>query len=107
MTGEGAEEPSWAPAGFFQLRTPLLPFDEFRHLSAGLTAWQTIGRDDAEAAVSDDRTTLRARLRAWLDHPGVREAIHLASPVLDGRIDVWRALPPGSGGAGARRRGKL
>jgi thiopeptide-type bacteriocin biosynthesis protein len=100
VTQEGADEPSWVPAGFFQLRTPLFPFDDFLRISEGLKAGLALAGDDAEVAVRGDFDLLRARLRDWLDRPGVREGIHLASPILDGRLDAWRDHPPGGGGGG-------
>lgn len=42
----------------------------------------------------------RARLRALLDDPVVREAVYLASPSLDERTAVWRDDPDGEAGRG-------
>src|SRR5580693_9384260 len=66
----------FAPAGFFVLRTPLLPFDTL----AGLTG---------------SRDAARAKLRAIVEHPAVREAVFLASPSLEADIDRWLREPPG------------
>jgi thiopeptide-type bacteriocin biosynthesis protein len=71
--------PALAPARFFVLRTPLLPFSEFVGWGAG------------GAAV--DRSTLRSRLREIVTRPTVREAIFIASPSLDESFDCWLAEP--------------
>jgi thiopeptide-type bacteriocin biosynthesis protein len=71
------------PAGFFVLRTPLLPFDEF-------LAW-------SEQAAGD-RTVLRQRLRALIARPEVREALFIASPALEERLDTELAAPDSPGG---------
>ena len=59
------------PVGFFALRSPLLPFDEVFEPEPG--------------------PTLRARLPLLLKAPEVREALFLASPELEGRLDGWLA----------------
>src|SRR5580698_9825682 len=66
----------FAPAGFFVLRTPLLPFDAL----VGLTG---------------SRDAARERLRAIVEHPAVREALFLASPTLETEIDRWLREPAG------------
>ncbi len=66
----------FAPAGFFVLRTPLLPFD-------------------ALAALTGSRDAARSRLRAIVEQPAVREALFLASPTLEADIDRWLREPPG------------
>jgi len=82
------------PAGFFVLRTPLLPVDALTRLSEGL---------EAPAAVDDptrlaeawcrDRARLRARLQAIVRTASVREAIFIASLDLDRAIDRWLSDP--------------
>lgn len=66
-------------AGFFYLRTPLLPFAE-------LTAWRA-------GAAAGDLVALRAGLRAIVDRPVVREAIFIASPSLAAEIPTWQREP--------------
>lgn len=85
--------PTHVPARFFVLRTPLLPFDELPGWSAGLrapAAGDGPGLADAWAA---DRVTLRARLRALVTRPAVRDAIFVASPSLDESMGVWLSDP--------------
>jgi thiopeptide-type bacteriocin biosynthesis protein len=60
---------TWAPTGGFVLRSPALPFS-------------------ALAAIVQATDPLAA-LRATLDDSDVREAIYLASPSLDDRIQAW------------------
>jgi hypothetical protein len=69
---------SLTSADFFVLRTPLLPFDE-------LVGWS--------AGAERDRPLLRARLRAIVARPEVREAIFLGSPSLAARLDAWVSEP--------------
>src|SRR5207248_11171284 len=87
------------PSGFFALRTPLLPFDELLAWSDGLEAGSA-GDDPArlEAAIAQDRTRLRHRLRLVVRRPEVREALFLASPDLEGRLDLWQRDPEGEPG---------
>ena len=66
------DAPTYSDAGFFLLRTPLLPFDWFAGWSVG-TQLRT-GTDDEAAlieAMRGDRAILRARLSALLDRPEV------------------------------------
>jgi thiopeptide-type bacteriocin biosynthesis protein len=89
----------FAPAGFFALRTPLLPFDELLAWGDGLEA-ATAGHDPArlEAALAADRARLRGRLRAVFTRPEVREALFVASPDLEERLDLWLQEPRGEHG---------
>jgi thiopeptide-type bacteriocin biosynthesis protein len=69
------------PAGFFAMRTPLLPFDE-------LTRWSgepATNRGDARARAAEQRT----QLRRIVDRPEVRDALFLASPSLDESLPIW------------------
>src|SRR5215831_16119420 len=77
-------------AGFFCLRTPLLPFSDF-------TAWS----DGLDAA--RDVAALRARLAAIVERPEVREAIFIASPSLAGEIAVWLREPTSERGEKVER----
>jgi thiopeptide-type bacteriocin biosynthesis protein len=66
------------PAGFFVLRTPLLPFDELRR-------WRHGDADDAcdlAPGGPADLEGLRARLRAVFRRPEIAEALYVASPGL-------------------------
>jgi thiopeptide-type bacteriocin biosynthesis protein len=87
------------PSGFFVLRTPLLPFDELLAWSADLEAPSALDAPARlEAALTADRARLRQRLRAVFSRPEVREALFVASPDLEGRIDVWLRQPEGEAG---------
>src|SRR5581483_5521380 len=50
-----------------------------------------------------DRLRLRARLRAVVERPEVREALFVASPDLHGRLDVWRRQPESEAGQKVER----
>lgn len=65
------------PSGFFVLRAPLLPFDEL--------------------PASHDQ------LRALLAQPDVRDAIFIASPSLEARLDVWQREPNSKSGRKVER----
>jgi thiopeptide-type bacteriocin biosynthesis protein len=98
-----ASEPTpvsaFAPAGFFALRTPLLPFDELTSWSAGLSATHLTDSSAAlDAAYSADRLLLRQRLRDIISRPEVREALCVASPDLDDRLHVWDREPDSEAG---------
>ena len=86
------------PAGFFVLRTPLLPVDTLTSLSEGLEApAATATAIDDPARLADawsrDRARLRQRLQAIARTPAVREAIFVASRDLDRAIDRWLIDP--------------
>lgn len=72
---------SYASSGFFVLRTPLLPIEEFL----------AIVRD---AAGADDSVTAYA-LRQWAQRPEVTEALWIASPDFAHQIEAaaWRSEP--------------
>ncbi|MGB8475144.1 MAG: lantibiotic dehydratase [Candidatus Acidiferrum sp.] len=92
------------PAGFFVLRTPLLPFDELQSWSDGLAACSALSDlASLEKALAQDREHLRARLREILSRPEVREALFVASPHLDKMFDVWLCDPEGERGQGIER----
>ena len=82
------------PSGFFALRTPLLPFDELLAWGQGLAA-PVVHADDPQLdeALVNDRERLRDRLRHVVARPEVREALFVASPDLEGRLDVWLRAP--------------
>ncbi|HET6162941.1 MAG TPA: lantibiotic dehydratase [Planctomycetota bacterium] len=78
MTNTGTPA-AFAPSGFFVLRAPALPFAAFAGGAAG------------EAA--------RAKLRRLVERPDVREALFVASPDLDARLETWRSAPDSEDGA--------
>jgi thiopeptide-type bacteriocin biosynthesis protein len=94
--------PDIVPAGFFALRTPLLPFDELVAWSAGLVA-PTAAPEALAAALAEDRALLRQRLQAAVMRPEVREALFVASRSLDDSFDVWRKEPDSERGQKVER----
>jgi thiopeptide-type bacteriocin biosynthesis protein len=81
-------------SGFFVLRTPLLPFEEFLALSEGLTFHKTLREaGDAAAAAAADHKLLRERLQQLLNRPEIREALWLASPDLFSTLPIWEKQP--------------
>jgi thiopeptide-type bacteriocin biosynthesis protein len=94
MTERGSAGQQFTPSGFFVLRTPLLPFEEMAAWSEGLEAAGALSDPRGlEAALERDRARLRARLRALVARPEVREAVFLASPSLDEALEIWQKEP--------------
>jgi thiopeptide-type bacteriocin biosynthesis protein len=87
--------PSFTTTGI--LRTPLLPIDDLLQWSSGLSASHADAHS-LEAAVAADVALLRERLRSTLDRPEVREAIFVASMLLEEEIELWRQRPDGERG---------
>jgi thiopeptide-type bacteriocin biosynthesis protein len=81
-------------SGFFALRTPLLPIEDFLALSRGLGFSRTLcdGGDWAAAAASD-RELLRARLQQFAERAEVKEALWLASPEFFAALSTWKQTP--------------
>lgn len=95
---------SFAPAGFFVLRTPLLPFEELSRWGEGLEAPRLPpDAPELEAALRRDRATLRARLGRLLQRPEVREALFVASPSLYESLALWEREPESEHGEKVER----
>jgi lantibiotic biosynthesis protein len=90
-------------SGFFALRTPLLPFAELSGWSEGLGAPAAGDAAALAIALDADRRQLRARLRAVIARPEVREAIFVASPSLDDSLPAWLADPESDRGQKTER----
>jgi class I lanthipeptide synthase len=99
-----AAPPEHRPTGGFVLRTPLLSRDALERWGDGL-AVPAAGDDAAALAVAldADRAALRARLAELVARPEVREAIFVASPVLEASIDGWLASPTSEAGQKTER----
>jgi thiopeptide-type bacteriocin biosynthesis protein len=77
-------------AGFFALRTPVLPWNVIEELSRNLTAAGALeGEHDLDAALAHDARRVRERLRAIVRRPEVRGALRVASSSLDARLQPW------------------
>jgi thiopeptide-type bacteriocin biosynthesis protein len=78
------------PSGFFVLRTPLFPLQEFLDFSKGLACAEVLakGGDLAEASASD-RRILRARLQEIARRPEIQEALWVASPEFFDSLSAW------------------
>ncbi len=89
-----AIEQDFTPSNLALFRTPLLPREELEAWAEGLAAPELEAEDAAlEAALERDRALLRARLRAFVARPEVREALFLASPHLEESLAHWQAEP--------------
>lgn len=74
-------QPTYRAAGFFLLRAPILPLEEFATVTADRAGPGLI--PDRLARLRDQG---RARLRELADHPRVAQALHVASPSLTAAI---------------------
>ena len=99
-----SQELPFSSAGFFVLRTPLLPFEELGRWGEGLEATR-FQPDTPEfmSALQRDRANLRARLRGLLQRPEVREALFVASPVLFESLELWEREPESERGEKVER----
>ena len=80
--------PTYRPSGFFILRSPTASFDELRGLTARLKVPTTrTASSELDAAVAHDRLLIARRLTRALREPLIREALYLASPSFEARID--------------------
>jgi len=96
-----------ATSGFFVLRTPLLPFDEFARWGDLLVARHVhdlgVASTSKEDAWRNDVEMLRTRLRKLIDLPGIRQALFLASPPLESSINQWEREPDSKKGLQTER----
>ncbi len=86
----------YRPAGFFALRTPLLPFAAWTEWSDGLCTAEAVEASvdiDLRAALDRDLDCLRSRLRLWMNDPVILEAFFVASPSLELNVRHWLADP--------------
>src|SRR5690348_7988168 len=89
----------FATSGFFALRTPLFPFEEFLKLSEALTFFKALRENgDIATAAAADARLVRARLQEFLDRPEVKEALWLGSPDFVSALSLWRKEPEGEKG---------
>jgi thiopeptide-type bacteriocin biosynthesis protein len=94
-------------SGFFVLRTPLLPMDDFlrwSELPSGLTPARAqdrtaIPREAWRAEVE----LLRAKLRLIIERPEILQALFIASPSLSSSVKYWLTAPDSKKGLQAER----
>jgi class I lanthipeptide synthase len=92
-------EHSFEPVGFFVLRTPLLPFDEFTKWGEGLETMAALDdHERLEDAYASDCVKLRKRLRTIFRLPEVRDGLFLASANIIERFHLWTEDPEGERG---------
>lgn len=92
----------FAPADFFALRTPLLPFDILQAWGSQVAAPAAQANQLAQA-LAHDRTHLRTFLRTQLAQPTINEAIFIASPDLHSALTHWQENPDSEKGLRAER----
>ena len=94
-------------AGFFVLRTPLLPFDELLQWSnsLGVTHDRRLNDDSVlrDGVWRHDVQLLRARLSQILARPEIVQALFFASPSLEFAIRYWTKDPESKRGLQAER----
>jgi thiopeptide-type bacteriocin biosynthesis protein len=83
------------PAGFFLMRSPLLPAEllDAGPLSSARAFREKADPAGAEARYRADVERVRARVRTLLEDPVILEALQLASPALVESLPSWRAAP--------------
>jgi lantibiotic biosynthesis protein len=94
---------SFAPSGFFVLRTPLLPFDDLARWGQGLESPRLPPGQELEPALRRDRDLLRQRLGQLIERPEVREALFVASPGFHEHLGTWKKNPEAEHGAKLER----
>ena len=82
-----AARSEFEPSGFFALRTPLLPFEDYEEWAGS----------DGDAAAT------RERLRAAVARPDFASALFVASPALHERVDEWVRAPDSENGRKVER----
>jgi len=94
-------------SGFFVLRTPLLPMDEFLQWSKLQSALDTARAHDATALPREAWRTevelLRAKLRLIVERPEIAQALFIASPSVESSIKYWLTAPDSKKGLQAER----
>src|SRR2546428_13629230 len=81
-------------SGFFVLRTPLFPLEEFLSFSRELTAFRAlVNGGDLGEAIARDRKEIRARLQEFVRRPEVQEALWIASPEFSQSLSPWWKAP--------------
>jgi thiopeptide-type bacteriocin biosynthesis protein len=86
----------YSDAGFFVLRTPLLPFGEFLKLLPTSHVRNALrGPDDLilEEAIAADRLSIRRELQQLVNRPELQTALWLASPDFSDSLALWRKNP--------------
>lgn len=91
-------------SGFFVLRTPLLPIQDFLAFCSGLSVSKALNNGgDLAAAVVSDRQLLNTRLRQFAERAEVKEALWLASPDFFAMLATWTRDPQIEKGQGLER----
>jgi lantibiotic biosynthesis protein len=87
------------PAGFVNVRSPLLPFEEFARLGDGCRVPATIAD---EAAISADCDRITRELLSAFERPVLRDALYVASRSLSERARKLAAAPSSDPSAALR-----
>lgn len=93
-------------AGFFILRTPALPSNDFLAWTSGLEATflkRVASGQERRAAWQKDVLRLRDQLKRQIDRPEVAHALFVASPTLQVGIAHWKNDPDSKKGLQAER----
>jgi len=86
-------------SGFFVLRTPLLPLDDYLNWSANLIAPAALNdREELALNLAKDREVLRSRLNEIVSQPEVLEALFVSSSDLHESLEIWQRNPESARG---------
>jgi thiopeptide-type bacteriocin biosynthesis protein len=77
-------------AGFFVMRTPLLPYRHLFELSEGVVAKRGLAPGELDEQLAREQAGILRALEDMLASPTVREAIFIASPSLDAALARWQ-----------------
>ena len=83
-------------SGFFVLRTPLFPFEEFQALSQDLATFAVLDKikdEELAPAIEADRRLVRSRLQQFVRRPEVQEALWIAAPEFSQTLAAWWSSP--------------
>jgi thiopeptide-type bacteriocin biosynthesis protein len=109
MSAETRNQHIWQlfHSGFFTLRSPMLPIQEFTTWSGVLTAaaaWESKANQELlDFAWKRDVEILRDRLREILMRPEILHALYVASPSLQVGMEHWKRDPDSKKGLQAER----
>jgi thiopeptide-type bacteriocin biosynthesis protein len=85
---------TYAPSGFFVMRTPFLPYSALMALGEALEGARAFAEGGAlGAAVAQDSDRVMCRMRQLVERPEIREALFVASPSLDDALTAWLTDP--------------
>jgi thiopeptide-type bacteriocin biosynthesis protein len=100
---KAGEARAFEAAGFFMLRTPLLPVSALLDWGEDLTDKRGLTGPALDQALAEDRRRLRQRLRRMYDRHEIREALFVASSAVEQMLPTWWEQPDSERGLKVER----